>query len=113
MSEGLRLGADGLASKWGFNDGDMPDELWDILDDLVIPTDLVNWHEVLRRLVRMHLVPLLPAGIEVYNVETIHNPIRTDHWGDPSGDPEPPDISVMIPWPDVVAACEAAITRAE
>ncbi len=99
---GLQLSAAGLASKWGFNDGDTPDELWDLLDG-VAPR--VGWTDVLRGLVRKHLVPLLPPGVEVYDVETIHNPIRTDYWGDPFDNPDTPDIAVTVPWGDVVAAC--------
>jgi hypothetical protein len=73
----LNLWADALLSKWGFGDGDMPDDVWDYLDEHG-PLH-VDWHAVLRLLVRRHLIPALEdAGhqIEVYDVETIHNPIR-------------------------------------
>lgn len=80
----LRLFADGLFSKWGFGDGDQVDDfLWDHLDydDDVIHARLkdVDDHAVLRRLVREHLVPAFAAAghdVEVYDIETNHNPVR-------------------------------------
>lgn len=100
------LSAAGLASKWGFNDGDMPDEVWDELgDDLV---HAVNWHEALRVLVRRHLVPLLPAGTKVYDVETNHNPIRTDDWSDEAA----PDVWVEVRIEDIRAVVAQLIDGA-
>jgi len=66
------LTAEDLASKWGFADGDLFfDFLWDHdLGD-------VDKHRVLVEAVRRYLLPLLP-GVQVYEIETIHNPIRTE-----------------------------------
>lgn len=71
----LYLPADGLLSKWGFGDGDAPDWLLDYCDehDLAYPDD---WRDLLRALVRAYLVPALDQRVEVYDIETIHNPIR-------------------------------------
>lgn len=61
--------AEGLLSKFGFHDG-----------------DLVSWvrqhdknfcpHDVLTHIVRMHLVPLIPAQVETTEIGCCHNPIR-------------------------------------
>jgi hypothetical protein len=71
----LVLRADGLLSKWGFNDGDEPDWLLDALDErgLTYPAD---WHEVLWRLVNEHLLPALDQRVELVRIQTNHNPAR-------------------------------------
>lgn len=73
--DGLVLRSDGLLSKWGFNDGDEPDWILDILDEhgLDHPED---WHEVLWRLVNEHLLPALDQRVELVRIETNHNPVR-------------------------------------
>ena len=105
MSDGMVLSAAGLASKWGFNDGDVPDELWGLLD-VADPDGSSDWDwtDILRRMVRERLLPLLP-GVEAYDVETSHNPIRTDHWGDPAcyTPRSIPDVSVVVPWSELLA----------
>lgn len=108
----LTLHAEDLASKWGFNDGDIPDHIWDALEleaDERLDEIAAHWHDVLRRLVRKHLVPLLPEGVRVYDIETIHNPIRTDHWGKPSDEgtfESAPDIEVTVTINDILTAAE-------
>lgn len=95
----LLLSADCLLSKWGFSDGDILfDYLWVALELDNTPAgeamggpaaatsqevyqrfQEVDEHAVLRRLVREHLVPALEAAghrLEVYDIETNHNPIR-------------------------------------
>lgn len=71
----LALASEDLLSKWGFNDGDEPDWLLDILEDrdMEHPND---WHAILGRLVREELLPALDQQVEVVDVDTIHNPIR-------------------------------------
>ncbi|MEV2277723.1 hypothetical protein AB0I72_19265 [Nocardiopsis sp. NPDC049922] len=66
----------GLLSKWGFGDGDTPDEWLDYLDEHGIDWDDAQWP--LAALVRRYLLPELAKHhtIEVYEIETIHNPIR-------------------------------------
>lgn len=60
--------ADSLASKWGFEDGD-------ILGEFDLPNS-VDEHALLIRLVRAHLLPLLNPRLEVIEIGTCHNPIR-------------------------------------
>ena len=70
--DGLTLDAASLWSKWGFNDGDMPDEL-----------DGMNWQkwdQVLEQLIRQHLLPLLD-GVEIVVWGTSHNPFRATTFG--------------------------------
>jgi hypothetical protein len=75
MNYALRLSSECLLSKYGFNDGDEPDELLDALDQRDLPHP-DNWHAALRVLVREHLLPVLDQRVELVNVETNHNPIR-------------------------------------
>jgi hypothetical protein len=73
----LTLYASDLCWKWGFGDGDCPDNLLDYWDE--IGAEYPYWHDALCRLVRKYLVPAMEdAGHEVvvYDIETIHNPIR-------------------------------------
>ena len=73
----VRLFSDGLLSKWGFGAGDIPDHVWDHLDE--IGWREWDWHAALRLLVRRHLLPALEQKVEVYDIHTIHNPIRASH----------------------------------
>lgn len=78
--EVFRLSTDSLFSKWGFNDGDEPDWLLDALEERGIDWSAsdTGWHDVLHQLVVEHLVPVLSLPVEVYRIETIHNPVRVD-----------------------------------
>lgn len=69
-----------LLSKYGFGDGDEPDAWLDWCDEREIDYNAPgwDWHATLRRLVREHLLPKLDQRVEVYDIETIHNPIRAD-----------------------------------
>lgn len=86
MSEGqkleicgtIRLFSEGLLSKWGFRDGDI---LWDQLYDWQDAGLIGDWSnlddaKILNRVVREFLVPALDQKVEVYDIGTIHNPIR-------------------------------------
>ncbi|WP_028474079.1 hypothetical protein [Nocardioides alkalitolerans] len=73
---GLWLSTESLLSNHGFNDGDMPDDVWDALDAASIPHDEIDWHHVLRGYVRTMLLPASPHRVEVEDVSTSHNPIR-------------------------------------
>lgn len=83
MSEGssaagsytLTLFSDGLLSKWGFSDGDEPETLQDFRDAISYKWRS-DWHTVLTRLVRNHLLPALDQHVEVYEMGTNHNPVR-------------------------------------
>ncbi|WP_431889434.1 hypothetical protein [Nocardiopsis alba] len=66
----------GLLSKWGFGDGDTPDEWLDYLDERGVDWDDAEWPLV--QIVRRYLLPELAKNhaIDVYEIGTIHNPIR-------------------------------------
>lgn len=74
----LTLVSSGLLSKFGFGDGDT---LWDwsynAAEDLGVPI-VIDDHAALRRLVREHLLPALTQTVVVYDIDTIHNPIRAE-----------------------------------
>lgn len=83
----LVLVSDGLLSKWGFNDGNPFEDITAWFHDqhstglmryCDCPTfDLgVSDDDLLRTLVRRYLLPALDQRVEVYDVETSHNPIR-------------------------------------
>lgn len=74
------LFGESLLSKWGFGDGDVINDWWWDTYDEPLP-DQASHHDVLRRLVREHLIPAIEAAghtIEVCDIETIHNPIRAE-----------------------------------
>lgn len=104
-----------LLSKWGFGDGDTPDDLLDYWGDLV-DHNAFDWHAVLRRLVRTHLLPELQKhhDVEVHDVETAHNPIRA--WridgrevAYPADAVELRPESVTVSYGDVMAAVRAEL----
>lgn len=116
---GLHLYSSSLLSKYGFNDGDTPEQLQDHLDSLGQPYP-DDWRAVLVHLVRTRLLPVLDQQVEVEVLCTNHNPIRAVtvdglnvedcHMGD---QPEPdltPD-SVEVPWPDVLAAIQHVLNE--
>lgn len=72
----ITLDSFGLLSKWGFGDGDTPDQWLDYLDERGIDWDDAEWP--LAALVRRYLLPKLEENhtIDVYEIGTIHNPIR-------------------------------------
>lgn len=95
---GLHLHSGSLASRFGFNDGDAPDEVWDAFEYL-------DWHRVLVRLVREFLLPLCPDA-EVYEISGMHNPIRFEEGVDPF------DVGVTVPWSTVFNYCREAMEDA-
>jgi len=98
------LHASSLASKWGFDDGAL------LLSQIVgyghelPPMDLhgADHQDVLVWLVRKHLLPALP-GVEVYEIGTSHNPIRTDQ----ALTSEQMEVSVEVTQSDVDEAVAA------
>jgi len=113
----LTLSVNSLCSKWGFNDGDEPEHLLDYWDDTGVDHyNKVAWHSALRKLVRSHLVPAIEAAghtVEVYDVDTIHNPIRASAIDGVEVDdfnncaaPVPMRIDhVTVPYEAIVEAC--------
>lgn len=72
----LHLHAQSLASKFGFMDGDIVSLF---CEENNIESELKDKdsHDVLIKLVREHLLPLV-SHIEVFEISTMHNPIRCE-----------------------------------
>ena len=64
---------DSLLSKWGFSDGDM-------LEDLLYDNNLgdVDTHTVLIKVVKEMVAPKVKQVLDIYEIPSIHNPIRTN-----------------------------------
>lgn len=75
MSWAIMLQAADLCSKFGFFDGDIVAEYCDENN-----VDLKGrYHkDVLLHLVKKYLEPKLDAGISLYEISSIHNPIRCE-----------------------------------
>lgn len=99
VADGLWLDVESLFSKWGFNDGDEPDYLWDWLDEQGIGIQSFDWHIVLRRLVREFLLPALDEPVTAYDIDSIHNPIRCGI--DDEGVLYDEVDGVLVPWETV------------
>ena len=114
--DGIALYAADLWSKWGFNDGDMPDEVWDALEEEGIDVLHLDWHRVLIDLVRTFLVPRLDVEVELQEIITSHNPIRSvdagDYsYGDKINEEEPSNVSVFVSMPEVISAANRVLGR--
>ncbi len=120
----LRLHSASLLSKYGFNDGDLLNNVADWLEADGIDYGVADdaWHPVLRRLVRDHLLPALEQEVVVYDIETSHNPIRAESVdGRAVYDTEPkrnvgieltPEF-VEVPYAVVLAAVREELRRRE
>lgn len=79
----MRFYTEGLLSKWGFEDGD-------ILNELLLDNGIEPKHSILVRAVRDKVLPLIQQKVVVFDIETSHNPIRArtvdgvevDHYND-------------------------------
>lgn len=68
--------ADDLLSKWGFGDGDrLSDFLYEGGAEYRYK---VNSHKLLEELVKRYLLPKLNDKVEIFYVDTIHNPVRAE-----------------------------------
>lgn len=112
--ETLTLVTSGLLRKYGFNDGDEPDQVDDVLEAANIDLAAGDWHSILRRLVREHVLPVLDQRVEVEEIETIHNPIRAitvdgvnveECWYGRQPKPTLTPETVDIPMADVLRVC--------
>ncbi len=119
-SAALRLFSDGLLSKWGFSDGDMPDGFLDWCDEQGVNPPVTGWHTALIFLVMRHLVPALDQKVDIELISTSHNPIRavtvdgadvTRFHTSPRADDEPgyPRLTpeyVEVPYTEVLRALQ-------
>lgn len=114
----LILYSSGLLSRWGFNDGDLPEGLADYLDDHGVAYP--DWPPVLCRLVTEHLLPAVREhhDVEIIIFSTHHNPIRAvlvdgasvdQWWPELAGGPPMTPACVAVPYSVVAAACGAAV----
>lgn len=112
--DGLLLRSQSLLSKWGFSDGDMPDELMDYCEEHGIDPCRADWRETLCLLVMTHLLPelLKHQQVELVGIDTSHNPVRasrvngvdvTDLWTEDCDIVLLPEY-VVVPYSDVFAA---------
>lgn len=68
--------ADDLLSKWGFGDGD---RLIDFMYENNSSFEFkVNSHKLLEELVKRYLLPKLKDKVEIFYINTIHNPVRAE-----------------------------------
>lgn len=63
-----------LLSKWGFNDGDAPDQWLDYCE----AQGVERLEFPLIDLVRRHLLPVIEQAVTAVEIETSHNPIRVE-----------------------------------
>lgn len=118
-AQNLWLDSASLFSKWGFNDGDEPEWLWDYCQEQGLDWGAVDWRAILRQLVRAYLLPALAEchRVEVEDIETHHNPIRAstidgqkidENAGQDTAPQLTPD-GVSVPTEVVVAEVRAAL----
>jgi hypothetical protein len=116
----LTLFSSCLLSKWGFNDGDAPDQWYDYCEGLGV--DWTKLEFPLTALVRKYLVPALEQTVTVCDIETIHNPIRaetvdgqdvTEVWFGRAPEPTITPAAVDVPMADVLrlALAEEGLTE--
>ncbi len=65
-----------LLSKWGFNDGEAPDQWYDYCEARGVDYSKLDFPLV--QVVRRYLVPKLEQAVTVVDIETSHNPIRVE-----------------------------------
>ncbi|MDX3353875.1 hypothetical protein PV703_11255 [Streptomyces sp. ME01-24h] len=70
----ITLFSSDLLSKWGFNDGDAPNQWLDYCEANGVDYNAVDFP--LTDLVRTYLLPRIEQDVTVVDVETSHNPIR-------------------------------------
>jgi hypothetical protein len=117
----LTLLSSSLLSKWGFNDGDDPDDWLDYCDANGIDHNALGFP--LIPLVQRHLLPQLKQRVTVVEIETSHNPIRaesvdgqdmTEVWFGRAPEPTLTPEVVDVPMADILrlALAEAGLTVA-
>lgn len=115
----LTLFSASLLSKWGFNDGDDPEDWLDYCEAHGVDYNALDFPLV--ALVRRYLLPRIQQPITVVEIETSHNPIRaetvdgqdmTEVWHNRAPEPELTPQAVDVPMADVLqlALAEAGLT---
>ncbi|MFE7236099.1 hypothetical protein ACFVAF_36905 [Streptomyces sp. NPDC057596] len=116
----LTLFSSDLLSKWGFNDGDDPDDWLDYCEAHGVDYNQVDFPLV--QLVRHYLLPKIKQQLTVVEVETSHNPIRaetvdgkdvTEVWFGRAPEPTLTPEAVDVPMADVLrlALTEAGLSE--
>lgn len=109
--EGLALSSSSLDSKFGFNDGDCPEEVMEVVAEYqgtwkYLTNDV--WRPVLWDMVHAYLLPALDnPAINLRFADTSHNPIRARN-ALPSNMPL---LFVTVPWPTVIAHVVTALDK--
>lgn len=120
-AETLTLFSSCLVSKWGFNDGDDPEDWLDYCEAHSIDYNELDFPLV--ALVRRYLLPEIKQRITVVEIETSHNPIRaetvngqdmTEVWFNRAPEPTLTPEFVQVPMAAVLqlALDEAGLTEA-
>lgn len=103
----MYLDSGSLLSKWGFNDGDMPDGLYTYAESTEkrLGSALCRrWHEILEALVLRYLVPALGQPVTLEVVSTCHNPVRLlSVDGADAVEGLLPPVVVRVPYSEVIA----------
>lgn len=79
----LQLDSRCLLSKWGFDDGDMPEHVINWCSRHGVDLSEVDWQKALRALVRAHLLPEIEKyhTVTLLDIQSCHNPIMA-RWVD-------------------------------
>ena len=120
LAPDLTLFSCDLLSKWGFNDGDDPDQWLDYCEARGIDYNELDFPLV--SLVRTYLLPRIEQDVTVVEIETSHNPIRaevvngvdvTEAWFGRAPKPLLTPELVDVPMADVLqlALTEAGLTE--
>lgn len=73
----LEVWTDGLLSKWGFNDGDILDNLVDAYcEERDIDWKVCDCHNIFQKLLTRYVLPKIQPKVEVEFLVTNHNPAR-------------------------------------
>jgi hypothetical protein len=107
----MNLSSHDLVSKWGFHDGDMPDDVYDELERRGIAFASVDWHATLEVLVYRYLVPRFDCTVEVTRLHTHHNPMRATaiagqdvRWAWAQHDADVPDVDLDVSLDQIIDA---------
>lgn len=108
---GLTLDSRYIDDKFGFNDGDVPEAVIDMVDTYhgkYVHVERFVWHRVLMHLVQTRLLPALGnPSVDLYQMNSLHNPIRTKT----PLSADFPHGTVTVPWLDVLTTVLVAMSQ--